>query len=75
MRESDLERFRFWSDRENKSRSCKSKQASRAESDAEMVLAPLYLFARGVQQLRLCAQKNKPTSTTFVSGVAKRRAE
>ena len=30
--------FRFWSGRKNKCRSCKSKQASCAKSDAEMVL-------------------------------------
>ena len=30
--------FRFWLGRKNKYRSCKSQQASRAKSDAEMVL-------------------------------------
>ena len=30
--------FRFWSGRKNQSRLCKSKQASGAKSDAEMVL-------------------------------------
>ena len=33
--------FRFWSTRKNKSRSCKSKQASCANSDAQMVLGSL----------------------------------
>ena len=42
--------LKFWSSRKNKSRSCKSKQASCAKSDAG-------LFARVMQQLGFWTQK------------------
>ena len=41
----------------NKSRSCKSKQASFAKPDAEMVLGSFVLFARVIQQLGFWIEK------------------
>ena len=77
FRASDFGQIDFSS--KNKSRSCKSKEASCAKSDPEMVLGSIVFVLVLIQQLGLWTQKIQPTSGTRIAaampGVAKRRAE